>query len=41
MQVGVRVVEKHLTNAYRKLGVRGRSGLPAALTAIGPFARCR
>ncbi len=41
MQVGVRVVEKHLTNAYRKLGVRGRSGLTAALSAIGPFARCR
>ncbi|SFR04034.1 DNA-binding transcriptional regulator, CsgD family [Lentzea waywayandensis] len=34
MQVGVRVVEKHLTNAYRKLGVQGRGGLPAALSAI-------
>nr|WP_170068054.1 LuxR family transcriptional regulator [Lentzea guizhouensis] len=30
MRVGVRVVEKHLTNAYRKLGVQGRNGLAAA-----------
>ncbi|GHH34773.1 ATP-binding protein [Lentzea cavernae] len=35
MRVGVRVVEKHLTNAYRRLGVRGRSGLPGALSATG------
>jgi len=35
MQVGVRVVEKHLTNAYRKLGVQGRNGLPAVLHAAG------
>ncbi|HUQ58841.1 helix-turn-helix transcriptional regulator [Lentzea sp.] len=41
MQVGVRVVEKHLTNAYRKLGVRGRGGLAAALSDIGPFVPCR
>jgi DNA-binding CsgD family transcriptional regulator len=34
MQVGVRMVEKHLTNAYRKLGVHGRNGLPAVLPAV-------
>ena len=36
MQVGVRVVEKHLTNAYRRLGVQGRSGLSAALHGGDP-----
>lgn len=34
MRVGVRMVEKHLTNAYRKLGVQGRNGLPAVLPAV-------
>jgi DNA-binding CsgD family transcriptional regulator len=33
LRVGVRMVEKHLTNAYRKLGVQGRNGLPAVLSA--------
>ncbi|MFD4669562.1 LuxR C-terminal-related transcriptional regulator [Lentzea sp. NPDC058450] len=32
LRVGVRVVEKHLTNAYRKLGVQGRGGLSTALS---------
>ncbi|MGI5500723.1 LuxR C-terminal-related transcriptional regulator [Lentzea sp. CA-135723] len=34
LRVGVRVVEKHLTNAYRKLGVQGRGGLSTALSHL-------
>ena len=31
-----RTVEMHLTGVYRKLGVSGREGLPAALAGSGP-----
>jgi len=39
--VTVKAVEWHLGNAYRKLGVGGRDGLPAALSAIGSAAAAR
>ena len=39
--VTVKAVEWHLGNAYRKLGVGGRDGLPAALSAIGSEAAAR
>ena len=31
-----RTVEAHLTSVYRKLGIRGRSQLPAALERLDP-----
>jgi DNA-binding CsgD family transcriptional regulator len=39
--VTVKAVEWHLGNAYRKLGVGGRDGLPVALSAIGSEAAAR
>jgi DNA-binding CsgD family transcriptional regulator len=36
LQVTCRAVEKHLTNSFRKLGVRGRAELPDVLAKMHP-----